>query len=70
MKFSEEETSSDETVDGDKNLRVRVKGKKTMWTDAWWSELHEVNGVKMKAGEKGNNLVKDKNKALGGDKLG
>lgn len=58
MKFPEEQSSEDE--DGDENL----------WTDGWWSELHEVNGVRMDAEERGNNLVRDRSRDLGGDKEG
>lgn len=71
MKFPEEQALSDESVDEDRPENVKVKkGMKVMWTDGWWSELHEINGVKRKAGQKGNNLVKDRSWQLGGDKRG
>ncbi|TLD36006.1 hypothetical protein E2P81_ATG02895 [Venturia nashicola] len=58
MRFPEEQTSSDE------------EGRRVMWTEDWWSELHEINGVELKAGEKGNNLVKERSRELGGNKKG
>lgn len=66
MKFPEEDTSSDESVDEIRKLKgKKLKKKKNMWTEDWWAELHEVNGVKMKPREKGNNLVKERSKEVG-----
>lgn len=57
-------------MDEVRKLKGKVKKrKKNMWTDDWWAELHEVNGLKMKPREKGNNLVRERSKEVGG-KLG